>query len=59
MNNNIIPIRQTLPRLPAEAAIIRIDAKVKLGHLLRGLAAEGLAMKHEARTGHFVILPRE
>ena len=61
MNDNIIPLRPTLsrPRLPAEAAIIRIDAKVKLGSLLRGLAAEGLALKHDARTGHFVILLRE
>ena len=61
MNNNVVSLRPGLPRpsLPAEAAIIRIDAKVKLGALLRGLAAEGLALKHDARTGHFVILPRE
>ena len=61
MNNNVITLRPGLPRpcLPAEAAIIRIDAKVKLGCLLRGLAVEGLVLKHDARTGHFVILPRE
>ena len=61
MSDNVIPLRPTLPRpsLPAEPAILRIDAKVKLGCLLRGLAAEGLALKHDTRTGQFVILPRE
>jgi hypothetical protein len=61
MYDNVVSLRPTLPQpsLPAEAAVIRIDGKVKLGALLRGLAAEGLALKHDARTGYFVILPRE
>src|SRR5262249_10807770 len=61
MSNNVVPLRPGIQmvRASAGAAVLRIDANVKMGHLLRGLAAEGLSLRHDPRTGEFVILQRE
>ncbi len=58
MSGKVVSIRPGAWNVrPSGAALVRIDAQVKLGHLLRGLTAENLALRHDSRTGEFVILP--
>jgi len=59
MSDNVIPLRPGIPPVrPTGTAVLRIDATVKIGSLLRGLADEGLSLRHDRRTGEFVMLPR-